>query len=226
MVLFHDLIRQVRAGTTGQLPRSYSNLLLVANSYGSVVANHLLADFPTDFDQVALTGFSGQVQNSFAGFQLTVPQPAAVVDPPRFGAFNLGYLASSSETGNTNTYFGSLAQVLFDPAVAQAFFQRQDAYAMGQLVSLYQGTTTAQRFLGRVLVLNGAADQLFCGPGSPVIGAAGCGTAQRDSAAQLFPSADFNYASQDAAGNAGQLHFSTEAAATKIVNFFAGQSFA
>lgn len=224
IALYNNLAQQVRKGTTGQLSQSYSHLIYVGNSYGSQLGAGMAGSHPDAYDEFILTGFTYDFQQDFAGVSLTIPAPAAVVDPARFGTLSPGYLTSSSETGRTNTFFGSKAQVAYDDTVAHLFFQRKDVVSLGQFVSVYALTYNAPSFTGRVFDLNGEEDQATCGPGSPVIGPAMCGPQLQQTGA-LFPVAQYNYKSVDKTGHAIQLHLSSQKVYDLAHRFLAGESF-
>ena len=86
------------------------------------------------------------------------------------------------------------------------------------------GINEAPAYRGRVLVLTGEQDQAFCGPGSPVLGPAECGSLLRDTGA-LFPNADYNWHSVNATGHSINYHYSAQAAFGVAHQFLAGQSF-
>ncbi|KAF2134760.1 hypothetical protein P153DRAFT_329420 [Dothidotthia symphoricarpi CBS 119687] len=224
IALYNSLARQVRAGTTGQLPRAYNFLIYIGNSYGSNMGTGTAGADPTAYDEYVLTGYSKNVQQDFLGISLVLPLPAALVDPARFGSLPAGYLTSSSQTGRTNSFFGSKAQVDFDDTLAQLFFQRKDVVTIGQFVTLYALYYSAPEYTGRVLVLTGEQDQAYCGPGSPVIGPAGCGSLLQETGT-LFPKAQYNWKSVDRVGHGIQLHIRSQTVYDIAQRFLAGESF-
>lgn len=179
---------------------------------------------PTAYDEYVLTGYSKNVQQDFLGISLVLPAPAAVVDSARFGSLPLGYLTSSSQIGRTNSFFGAKAQIDYDDTLANFFFQRKDVVTIGQFVSLYGLFYSAPEYTGRVLVLTGEQDQAYCGPGSPVLGPASCGSLLKETGI-LFPKAQYNWKSVDRVGHATQLHIRSQTVYDIAQRFLAGESF-
>lgn len=198
----------------------------MGNSYGSQLGSTSAQKFPNDWDSYVLTGFSRAVDADILGVSLVEPAPAAVADPAQFGTLSPGYLTASSETGMINSFFGSTAQVSFDPVVASLFFEHRNTVSLGQFVSVYAPpqTATAPLYKGRVLDLTGEQDQAFCGPGSPIIGPAHCGPLLQEAGA-LFPAADYNWKAVNRTGHAIQVHYSAQTVFKIAHEFLAGQTF-
>lgn len=135
-------------------------------------------------------------------------------------------MTTSSETGRTNAFFGSKAQVDFEDQVADLFFQRKNTVSVGQFVSVYGIEYNAPKYTGRVLVLDGENDQAACGPGSPVIGPANCGAQPAMTGQLLFPNAKFNYKTVARTGHAVQFHLSAQKLFGIAHQYLDGQSFA
>ncbi|TLD39212.1 hypothetical protein E2P81_ATG00199 [Venturia nashicola] len=205
--LYHDLAQQIRKGTTGSLGCPYSTLIYIGNSYGSVTGNNLAARYPGDFDAFVLTGFSKSILPSLPGIALQNVMPASTVWPARFKNLSDAYLTSSKASTRTDSFFGDPQFVDFDPAVAQLYWDREDVVSTGQFVSTYADITRAPSYKGRVLVITGEQDQAFCGPGSPKLGQAKCGSLLKETGS-LFPNAEYNYKSVARTGHAIFLHSS------------------
>ena len=224
--LYHDLAQQIRAGKTGTDLPKYSTLFYIGNSYGSQLGTTSAQKFPNDWDAYVLTGFSKNVDADIVGVSLVEPAPAPVASPARFGDLAPGYLVPTSRQGQINSFFRSHQQVAFSDDVANTFFDRNDVVSLGQFVSVYlpTQTATAPNYTGRVFDLTGEQDQAFCGPGSPVIGPAMCGTALKD-AGSLFPAADYNWRSVNRTGHAIQLAYSSQTVFALAHAFLQGASF-
>lgn len=222
--LYNDIAQQIRAGAAALGGTKYSYLIYVGNSYGSQLGTGVAGQHPKAFNEFLLTGYSFNAVQDFVGVSLVLPAPAAVVDPARFGTLAPGYLTTSSQTGRTNSFFGSKAQVSFEDQVAALFFQRKDVVSIGQFASIYAYPFNGASFTGRVFVLTGEQDQAFCGPGSPVIGPAKCGP-QLQQTGVLFPNANYNWKSVNQTGHAITLHNSAQKVFTIAHTFLAGQSF-
>lgn len=223
MALYNDLSKQIRAGSR-QLPQKYIHLIYVGNSYGSQLGAGIAGAYPMAYNEFILTGFTNSPQKGFAGVALTQAGPAQVVDPARFGTLMLGYLTTSSKQGRTNSFFGSKAQVDFEDTVADLFFDRKDVVSVGQFVSVYALPFNGAGFTGRVFSLDGEQDQPFCGPGSPVIGPAMCGTQPRDTGAN-FPDAKYNYKTVNRIGHGVQEHIRSQVLFDVAHRFLAGENF-
>lgn len=59
----HEVIKLARAGPAGNspFPRAFNKIIHVGCSMGSLMANVLNVEYPTDVDATILTGFSKQV---------------------------------------------------------------------------------------------------------------------------------------------------------------------
>lgn len=224
IALYIDLARQIRANTGNQLPRAYNYLIYFGNSYGSQLGVGIADANATAYNDFILTGFTQNVRNGFLGVNLVLPAPAAVVDPARFGTLPLGYVTTSSEVGRTNSFFGSKAQVDFEDTVAHLFFTRKDVVSLGQFVSVYGLDFRAPKYTGKVFVLDGENDQPFCGPGSPVLGPAYCGTQLAETKA-LLPLSQYNYKTVNRIGHGVQLHIRTPVLYAIAAAYLAGVSF-
>lgn len=222
--LYHDLVQKIKAGTTGALPQSFNDLIYVGHSYGSVVGNEMAHLYPQDFETTVLTGFTKSVIPSLPGVALQLPLPAAVQDSARFSALPVGYVADSSEQGRTNSLFSPNGTNAYDTEVATLFFQRQDVVSLGQVVTLYTDITPAPEYKGRVLVLTGEDDELFCALGSSALGPANCGSLIPDTKT-LFPNAPYNYHSVANTGHVINLHYTAPDSDKVIHEFLGGTDF-
>ncbi|KAF2764662.1 hypothetical protein EJ03DRAFT_281615 [Teratosphaeria nubilosa] len=225
MALYHDLVTQIKTGTTGQLPRTYSDLTYIGNSYGSVIGDAMAGEYPADFTHVILTGFTKTVLPSLRGVAMQAPLPAATVWPARFAGLAPGYVTSSVEQARTNSFFGSHQYVDFDSEVAQLFYAREDVVSLGQFVSTYVGIVASPQYTGRVLVITGEQDEAFCGPGSSALEPnPRCGTLLA-STGSLFTNADYNYHSVPRTGHSSLLHLTAQTTLKAAHQFLAGSKF-
>lgn len=222
--LYHNLTQQIRAGTTKNLPRKFSTVYFVGNSYGSVIGLNIAHQFPKDYDQFVLTGFSKLFLPSLPGVSLQGPVPAAVENPARFGTLAPGYLTSPVEQTRTDSFFGSHAQAAYDDAVSHQFWVREDVVSVGQFISTYADFPPAPEYKGRVLVLTGEHDQAVCGPGSPKIGPANCGPLLQQTGT-LFPNAQYNWKSIPQTGHAVPLHNTSVLSFFWAATFLAGETY-
>ncbi|KAH9818210.1 alpha beta-hydrolase [Teratosphaeria destructans] len=225
MALYHDLVTQIKAGTTGQLPRAYADLTYIGQSYGSVLGNAMAGAYPTDFTHVILTGFTKTVLPSLGGVARQAPLAAATVMPARFAGLAPGYVTSSVEQARTDSFFGSHQSVDFDSQVAHLFYTREDVVSLGQFVSTYLNIGASPQYTGRVLVITGEQDQAFCGLGSSAIDPnPHCGTLLA-STGSLYPNADYNYQSVPRTGHSSLLHLTAQTTLKVSHQFLAGRKF-
>ncbi|KAF2763231.1 alpha/beta-hydrolase [Pseudovirgaria hyperparasitica] len=223
--LIHDLAVQLRAGTTSQLPHPFTTLIFVGNSYGSVIGNNIAALYPSDFDAFVLTGFSKRIDLSLPGALLTAPVPGALFNPAKYATYDPAYVVTPIEATRTGSFFGAPDQVDFDPVMAKKWYTTQDVIALGQLFSIYvQGITAAPGYKGRVLVLTGEQDQIFCGFGNPALGVAACGSLLEETK-ELFPAAEYSYQSVPRSGHTLILHDSAQKTLDYAHRFLAGARF-
>ena len=180
--------------------------------------------YPTDFSSIILTGFTKSVQPSLPGVALQMAAPAATVDPALYGKLSEGYLTASSEAGHINSFFGTRAGIDYDPINAVLFWDREDLVSAGQFVTVYIGNTPAPAYSGRILVLTGEQDQAFCGPGSPLIGPAACGTLLSGTKT-LFPNAEYSWHSVNNTGHVVNLHYTSLSSFKVAHQFLAGMTF-
>jgi hypothetical protein len=108
--------------------------------------------------------------------------------------------------------------------MAHLFYTRQDVVSAGDLFSTFVGPVNAPEYTGRVLVLTGEEDQIFCGFGNPLLGLAACGD-RLAATANLFPRADYNWQSVAETGHATQLHDSAPQVFDIAARFLAGEAF-
>jgi hypothetical protein len=94
----HSLAQSLRHGAFSN--QSFSHVIGVGHSLGSIQSVGLTAKYPNDFDAVILTGFStstASVPLTFVGFN---PAIASKNQPLRFGDLPAGYLVSDTAISN------------------------------------------------------------------------------------------------------------------------------
>lgn len=81
--LYADLVKQIRSGSTDQLPQ-FDYLVYIGNSYGSVLGVYIAQTYPDLFNMSVFTGYTKRILPSYYGIALQNPQPADAVFPGRF----------------------------------------------------------------------------------------------------------------------------------------------
>lgn len=187
----HALIDLIRGGNTTQMPRAFDSIVYVGHSFGSVLGDLVAREYPSDVDAMVLTGFSNTVLRSLPGVSLIAPIPAAVFDSQRFGTLPLGYVVSSSQSNRQATFL-TRPIIDFDPEISKLDYEYQGTASVGEFITGFSGVTAASNYSGKVFVLSGEHDEIFCGLGNPILGPANCGTSAGGilkSTANLFPEA-------------------------------------
>ncbi|KAH6716910.1 hypothetical protein BKA61DRAFT_671380 [Leptodontidium sp. MPI-SDFR-AT-0119] len=159
----HEIIKLARAGPAGNspFPRAFNKIIHVGCSMGSLMANVLNVEYPTDVDATILTGFSKQWVTVIPGFTLTAGLlPAQLVQPSH--SLLLGYLQASSESGVEYLLFYGPPGVNYDPAFIHQDYEKRDTLTVGEAASSAL-IPTAHRYTGSVFVMTGQQDVVFCG---------------------------------------------------------------
>lgn len=106
----HSLIQSLRSGAFGKT--TYTNLVGVGHSFGSIQSQSITADYPQDLDAVVLTGFSTNNAAMPATFVAFNPAIANENQPPRFSDLPNGYWVTDTSISNQLTF---LRAPNFDP---------------------------------------------------------------------------------------------------------------
>lgn len=184
----HDLITQIR--NNGSLGQSFSEIMYVGHSYGSLVGNLLSQEHPTDIDRLILTGFSKQTLFSISGKAFrTALLPASFQDTDRFGQLSLSYFSSNSRPGRQHLCFAGASS--YSPEIMDRDFEQRGTVTLGEMVTGISAPYPAPAYRGKVFVLTGDEDTIFC---SSLLGfgKADCGTSESGlvyDTRELYPSA-------------------------------------
>ena len=224
--LYHAIINQIKSGSQSPLPRTYSDIVLIGNSYGSVIIDNMLSLFPNDVNKAIMTGYSKNGLQSLTGIFAVAPGPASVAFPSRFGNLPDGYLTTTSADGRRGAFYGGPPNVDYDTNIFTVDNDNRDTVTLGQFLSNYlDGATVAPNYQGRALVLTGEEDYAFCGPGSPTIGPAKCGQLLPQTGA-LFPASQYSWYSVANTGHSNPFHYSRFETFAVAHAFMLGASFA
>lgn len=116
--IIHQLIVKVR---TGSLPfplagRKFNNVIYAGHSFGSIIGNALVTQYPADVDTVILTGWSSSFITVVpTAFGEAMFLPACLAEPARFGNLPLGYLEGGSKLGlKTLFWAGAFDNAFFE----------------------------------------------------------------------------------------------------------------
>jgi hypothetical protein len=155
----HEAVRALRDGTLGRYPR----VVGVGHSFGSIIWMAEAATYH-DVDALVLTGLLHDINPQALSLFTNDLYPAA--DDPTFAR-------TAPPDGYLTTRPGSRAGYFLDPATAvpgaAAWDERNKATATtGELtVTPDDELRYSQAITAPVLLVVGAADALFCGPGQP-----------------------------------------------------------
>ncbi|RKF78946.1 putative ctr copper transporter family protein [Golovinomyces cichoracearum] len=192
------LINALKNGEIGG--RSFQKVIYVGHWYGSLIGNLHAVKYPNTVDSYVLTGFTQKIRPSLVPTLTTgVFLPAAVAYPQRWNGQASTYFASSDEQGGNKLFFVNETS---DPAFRSYNFALRGTVTVGEFISAYSSTQVAPLYRGRIFVLTGQNDSIFCSPGElgegTIAGKGDCGTGMSNLAAttrQLYPAVsvyDFN----------------------------------
>lgn len=198
------------------------------------VGNALATSHPQDTDALLLTGWS----STFITLIPTVLGTAVVLPAsltlPRFKSLPLGYLTINSQPGFRGLFFASPGT--YDPALFDYDFANRGTITAGEAATLAFGVNTASEYTGKVFVVTGERDAIFCnvlGLNILLGGILGtqseCGDAETGylgRSRSLFPRASaFDAFVVPDAGHCWQLHYTAEKAFGTVHEWLAKQGF-
>ncbi|KAI5455615.1 Alpha/Beta hydrolase protein [Mariannaea sp. PMI_226] len=135
---------------------AFSKIAFVGHSYGSVTGVAAARLTPGFADALIMTGWSAYLPLPSPLLQLQMHSAALLFD--RFKKLPLGYLTASNKTGHENIFFGGS----FDPRIPETSFRLQSVMTCGEGGSIVTGLQPAPIYNGKVLVITGNDDILFC----------------------------------------------------------------
>ena len=226
--LYNNLITLLRSSTKLSVPTSWSKIIWVGHSYGSILGTQLSTKHPSAVDAFIQTGIAIPTpdENALPGELADVYVQASTYDPVRFppATYVPGYLVSSSKLGRENTFYSNPLSD-FSPTLYDRDFEKKDTLALGEALTqdIYNSTT----YTNPVYVLTGKQDAVFCGNGSRLLGTPDC--TQELPAVKVFypsvPASKFDYYAQPNAGHCHQIHDTAAAGFAKGHAFLARQGF-
>ena len=216
--VLHQLVLALKSGTA-IVGQTFTNVIFVGHSYGSILGEYIAADYPSDIAAFMLTGFGSCLACAAAGLNQTILYPASEFSP-RFSGLPLPYMVMSSEEGRRSYFYGPLGS--YDEQLFLLDFQNEDDVGLGEIFSLNGGLKTASAYSGPVFMVTGAEDNVFCAN-------AQCGTGPSSSpamAASLFPkTSSFSYFEPANTGHSINLHYSAAQSFQAAFDFLASQGF-
>lgn len=210
--VLHAIIKHVKAGGLGV---SYSNIVYVGHSYGSVIGQVLMAKYPSDVRRAILTGWAPITPRLLlAASSANTSAPAAEVEPVKYGNLPAGYLLSTNpDYDAAQTYYGagtSFAGKYYDTAIPALGYSTRGTGTTGELLSFISILTLAPQFKGRVLVVTAEHDAFLCGNTS----SANCGSGESSVPAKgrsIFPNAtSYDYYIPADTGHEWDKHYSQD----------------
>ncbi|RKF53520.1 putative ctr copper transporter family protein [Erysiphe neolycopersici] len=204
------IINALKRGLIGR--RAFNKIIYVGHWYGSLIGNLHAVKYPLAVDSYVLTGFTKKIRPSLIPTLITGAfLPATFAYPEKWGGQEIPYFASSSDEGGDKLFF---VNENTDPDLRALNFALRGTVTVGEFISAYSSTQVAPAYRGRVFILTGQNDAIFCSPGElgegTLAGEGDCGTGPSNLAAQtqqLYPAAVvFDYNTPDNTGHCNILH--------------------
>jgi hypothetical protein len=188
--ILHQIILKAQCGAFGG--RSFTSIIPVGHSAGSLVQNYLSQAVPGAATILVQTGFSAYFARELPSALIAGVFLPAEIEDPSLHERDPSYLVLSSQQAATGFfYYGDFSQ-----ALAAYDYANRGAVSVSELATLLLGQVTAPSFAGNVLVIDGKEDAVFCAKDvlAPVVGsiAGNCGSGAQSFTAQtafLFPHA-------------------------------------
>lgn len=176
-----------------------------------------------------LTGFSKSLTTAVPGLLTNLLlEPAATVDPTRFGTLLPGYVEATNEAGTTFLFFYN-ATGGYDPTFANYDYSIRGTMTIGEAATGAESIATAGAYTRPVLVVTGQEDNIFCNPTGLQATPGNCGSGSTGLLAQmatLYPVAsNYTWISVPEAGHCWQFHYSALAAFGQVHDWLAGVGF-
>ncbi|KAM0705442.1 hypothetical protein Q7P35_008232 [Cladosporium inversicolor] len=174
--VLHEIIEQLRSGFVDGI--KFSRVIVVGHSYGSILGSIVSDKYPTDIDDLVLTGWTKADMNVEGNELFRVQVPAGQVYPSRFGSLEPGYLVIGQQVSREKGCFAGS----YDASIANLDWSRQEVNALGELAS----TTIVSRFPGNVCCIVGHEDHALA---TYAMGTGTVEDADAQATREVFPSA-------------------------------------
>ena len=198
----------------------FNRVIFVGHSYGSILGNAQATNHPDDIAAFVLTGYGVSIIPVAADLPQTLPLPAQIYDPGRFGSLQLGYLVTSSKPGRRAYLWGRPGS--YDEAVFEKDFDDDDVVGLGELASIAGGLKEAPDSTAPVFIVTGDADDVFC-----LLATCGDGASSPQAqACSLFPKSEkCDYFIPEGTGHMVSLHYSAQESFARYHAFLAENGF-
>ncbi|KAL8680156.1 MAG: hypothetical protein Q9186_003623 [Xanthomendoza sp. 1 TL-2023] len=142
----HQVVQKIRKGDIDG--RKWDKVALVGFSIGAIVANSISAQYPLDLSAIVLHGVSWDPSWIYPAFLSGLQQPAAQIDPDRWGQVPPQYQTQPTrEARLTACFYGS-----FDPGVLEHDFNQRDFDSLGAAMTLTYHLVHAPEYQGPVFL--------------------------------------------------------------------------
>ncbi|KZV79444.1 hypothetical protein EXIGLDRAFT_568086, partial [Exidia glandulosa HHB12029] len=156
VAILASIIKAARTGHIRGSNRKFDTIVYVGHSFGSILLNGLVASDPALVDAAI---FSGYAHVTIDAKHLAL-DPARENDPPRFGQLPPAYLTTTNTSTRAAAFYG--ASGTFDPAALDFDEAHKDTVTTAEVLTVQATITTAPKFKGDVLTINGDQDIFFC----------------------------------------------------------------
>ena len=156
-----ELASIVRSGAYNGDFGKPDKLAVVGFSFGSYITHFAVAENPGMADAAILTGINYNLTglNANGLVRSFVPRIASLQNPARFGALDPGYVTWVDRIAYINTYF---KYPNYDVPVTTYSEANKAAFAIGEFLTITDGTFDASGFTGAALAITGETDYIIC----------------------------------------------------------------
>ncbi|KAI1001525.1 hypothetical protein K3495_g6673 [Podosphaera aphanis] len=209
-----SLINSLKDGSIGG--RAFDDVIYVGHWYGSLIGNIHAVKYPNAVNTYVLTGFSYKIKPSLAPTLLSGGFiPARLAYPEKWGNQSSFYFAASKEEGTGKLFF---VNETVDPELAKLNYKLRGTVTAGEFISAYKSTQVAKDYRGRVYVLTGQNDAIFCSPDpfgrGTLTGQGDCGTGEDsiiERTRDLYPAASvYDYDTPANTGHCNILQYNAQ----------------
>jgi len=210
---------KLRDGSIGNGLPSFSTVVGVGHSYGSVLLAGVASVAPDAFDQIVLTGFTANSTNGPLGLAAFDSTIASVAYPDRFGSLNSTYVITPSVSADQ---YGFFHYPNYTQSALDLFTNSKSEYSLGQSNSIagpYMLNRTG--FVKPTFIVTGENDAPFCAADC-LVTSLGPNMTQLDTSRPIFPSvADSNFSTYvvPATGHGINFHTTAYDAYQQILSF-------
>ena len=189
------------------------------------------AQYPNDVDATILTGFSSAFDTNLPGAIVAANVvPADVENPGEFGTLSPGYVEIATQANDALLFYYPGG---YDPNLFNLDYLLRGTAGTGELATVAITKSVATSYTGKVLVMTGQYDAIFCNPlGLPApgncepSGLLGIGSDNYLADTQsLYPAADFTWYQVPDSGHCWHFHYAGPAGFAYAHNWMAAKGF-